>query len=436
MDDTQLLAGAMRKAMWRILPLILMAYVIAYIDRVNVSFAALQMNVDLGFSATVYGLGGGMFFLSYALFEIPSSLLMQRVGARRWLVRIMLTWGVIAMAMMFIRTPLQFYIMRFLLGVAEAGFYPTVMFYFAGWFPTAFRGRAISRIYIAGPVGSLVMGAISGWLLALDGAAGLAGWQWLFLVQGLPGLVLAAILWRWLPDAPADVAWLTPAEKARVADELARDAVAIGQASHHGVRAVLANPIVWLLGAIGLLGNLAVTGLLLTAPAVLAESAGLGSIGTGTLVGFGGAIGIAAVLSAGWFSDRHGDRLRDASVVSSVMAASLLLIGLAVSPGLVMLGYLGFALCIFTSAFLVSSSGPDLLPVGQVAVGVAANNTLWQFGAFASPFVTGFARDATGNYALGLYGAASVAVVQVAVILYLRRRVRAGRAARGIAIPA
>src|SRR6478736_2751591 len=182
--------SAMAKAMWRIVPLILLAYVMAYMDRVNVSFASLQMNDDLKFSATIYGLGGGLFFLGYALFEVPSSLMLARFSAPQWIARIMVTWGLLAAGMIFVRTPLHFYVMRFLLGVAEAGFFPSVIYYFAGWFPMACRGRAVSRIYVASSLASVFMGAISGGLLGLDCMAGLRGWQWLFLVQGLPGVLL------------------------------------------------------------------------------------------------------------------------------------------------------------------------------------------------------------------------------------------------------
>jgi MFS transporter, ACS family, tartrate transporter len=173
-------------ALWHILPLILLSYLCAYMDRVNVSFAAIQMNVDLSFSATIYGLGGGLFFHGYALFEIPSNMLAVRYGSRRWLARIMITWGLLSAAMVYVRTPTHFYVMRFLLGVAEAGFYPGVIYYFASWFPACHRGRAVSRFYVASPLASVVMGGISGALLGLDGVADLRGWQWLFLVQGLP----------------------------------------------------------------------------------------------------------------------------------------------------------------------------------------------------------------------------------------------------------
>ena len=205
--------AAMSKAFWHIAPLILLAYLCAYMDRVNVGFAALQMNVDLKFSATIYGLGGGLFFLGYALLEIPSNLMLVRFGARRWIARIMITWGLLAAGMMFVRTPMQFYVMRFLLGVAEAGFFPGMMYYLSGWFPMAQRGRAVSRFYVAVPLASVVMGGVSGQLLALDGLGGMQGWQWLFLAEGLPSVLIGLILLRWLPDKPSTSAWLTEPEK-------------------------------------------------------------------------------------------------------------------------------------------------------------------------------------------------------------------------------
>src|SRR6185295_2057375 len=197
--------ATLRKITWRLLPLIALGYGIAYMDRVNISFAALQMNRDLSFSATVYGLGGGLFFLSYAALEVPSNMILARVGARRWIARIMVTWGVLAMGMALVRTPWQFYTMRLLLGAAEAGFFPGVLYYVTLWFPEAHRARAITRFYFAVPIGAAAMGAVAGSLLGLQGTLGLAGWQWLFLAQGLPAVLLSAVVFFCLPDRPADV---------------------------------------------------------------------------------------------------------------------------------------------------------------------------------------------------------------------------------------
>ena len=188
--NTAIARSAIRKASWRILPLLGLGYLVAYVDRANISFAAPRMNADLHFTATVYGLGAGLFFLSYGVFEVPSNLLLMRFGARRWLARIMITWGMLAMAMMLVRTPLQFYIVRFLLGFAEAGFFPGVVFYLSHWFPKAQRGRAVSRFYASGPLSVIVMGLVSGALLKLDGRSGLHGWQWLFLLEGLPAVLM------------------------------------------------------------------------------------------------------------------------------------------------------------------------------------------------------------------------------------------------------
>jgi MFS transporter, ACS family, tartrate transporter len=205
--------SALRKASWRLIPLIAFGYGIAYMDRVNISFASLQMNRDLHFSASIYGFGAGLFFVSYAACEVPSNLLLYRVGARRWFARIMVTWGLLAIGMMFVKTPLQFYVMRFLLGMAEAGFFPGVIYYLAQWFPPHMRARSISRFYISFPLGSVLMGSIAGWLLGLEGKAGLAGWQWLFLIEGLPALVLAVVFLLYLPAGPAEATWLTEDER-------------------------------------------------------------------------------------------------------------------------------------------------------------------------------------------------------------------------------
>ena len=317
----------MSKAMWRILPLILLAYVAAYVDRVNVSFAAIQMNVDLKFSATVYGLGSGLFFVGYALFEVPSGAMAARFGPRQWIARIMITWGLLAVAMMFIRTPAQFYMMRFLLGVAEAGFIPGMIYYFAGWFPTAFRGRALSRIYIAPSLASVAMGGISAWLLNLDGLNGWQGWQWLFLAQGLPAVAMGLIVWRFLPDSPTAVVWLNDPEKAWIQLELARDRALVGEPKKHDILATLANPMVFLLGATGFLLNGATTGVSFSTPAILAAKAGLDTQQVGYLVSGGGVIGAICVLVAGRYSDKYGDRFRDAFWGAIFLALGLGLIG-------------------------------------------------------------------------------------------------------------
>ena len=417
-------ASAMRKAFWRIIPLILVAYLFAYMDRVNVSFAAADMNADLGFSATVYGLGGGLFFLGYALFEIPSNLMLVRFGARKWIARIMITWGLLSAGMMFVQTAEQFYVLRFALGVAEAGFYPGVITYFSGWFPPCHRSRAVSRFYIAGPLASMVMGTMSGWLLGLDGLSGLQGWQWLFLVQGLPTVLVGLMVLRFLPDSPEVVAWLNPAEKNWITQELAREQRLIGGPVSHNVRAIFRNPVVLLNGAIGFTCIGAFITFTLSAPMVLAAATGWNATEIGYLVGLGGLIGTAATLWLGNRADRRGDRLIYAFACAAVASASLLVMLLAPSPLIVVLAYLAFATVSFSIAMLVSSGWADALSAREIAVGAAAINTISQIGAFLSPFAWGAATDATGSFDAGLAGIALMMAVNAGLIWVLRSQVR------------
>lgn len=421
-DEADVARTAMNKAMLRIVPFMLLAYILAYIDRVNVSFAALQMNADLGFSATVYGFGGGLFFIGYALFEIPSGAMASRFGPRPWLARIMITWGLLAVAMMFIRSASQFYLMRFLLGAAEAGFFPGLVYYLSHWFPKAYRGRAVSRIYIAPALAGVVMGATAAPLLGLDGLAGWRGWQWVFLAQGLPAVLMGLVILRFLPDSPGDVRWLEPDEKAWIAKALARDAAQISDTGRHDLRTVLANPAVWLLGFTGLLLNCSMGGFVLSAPAVLAANGGLDTKTIGWLVSFGGFNGAIVILLAGWWSDRHGDRLRYAAMLGAVAALGLFLIGLAPSQGAVMAGYLLQTAVSFAAGALVIATWPDALPVRQLAVGSGAVNTLWQLGSFASPYAFGAMRDATGSYHAGMFASATLAAIYVGYVLFVRAR--------------
>lgn len=428
MDDQVTAAAlgnaAMRKAMWRIVPLILLAYLCAYMDRVNVSFAAAQMNVDLKFSATIYGLGGGLFFLGYALFEIPSNMLAVRFGSRRWLTRIMVMWGLLSSATMFVHTPLQFYTMRFLLGTAEAGFYPGVILYFGSWFPSDYRGRAVSRFYVSSPLASVVMGAVSGTLLGLDGLATLRGWQWLFLAQGMPSVVVGLIILRFLPDHPASVSWLSPDEKAWIDSELARDARRIGTPASHNPFASLHNPAVLLVSAIGFLYLGITLSVVLSAPMILHALAGLDTRLVGYVVTLGGVLGALTMLVAGNYADRHGNRFQIAGWLHLVMAGTLLAIALGPAPLIVVGAYLVFAATCFTIAMLVTSGWADVLHVSELAVGAAAINSLANLGSFAMPFAWGAARDATGGFTVGLLALALCAVAGALCTIPIRNRLR------------
>ena len=416
--------SAMNKAFWRILPLIALAYLFAYMDRVNISFAAASMNTDLKFSATIYGLGGGLFFLGYALFEIPSNMMLVRFGARQWIARIMITWGLLSAAMMFVQSPIQFYILRFLLGVAEAGFYPGVIYYFSGWFPPCHRGRAVSRFYIAGPLASVVMGGVSGSLLALDGQSGLHGWQWLFLVQGLPTIFVGLIILRALPDAPASVSWLTQPEKDWIQNALSREQMRIGQPANHSVLGAFRNPQTLLLGAIGFLLIGAITTFILSAPMLLAGATDLDAKQVGYLVSLGGIVGAVTVLHAGVHADRHGDRFLNSFWYTAVLAGALFVIAFASSPAIIIVAYLGFAATCFTIPMLTSSGWAEVLHVRELAVGAAAINTMSQIGAFVSPLAWGAAKDATGSFQTGLVALLIMTLAMAGLIMLLRHQLR------------
>lgn len=418
--------SAMRKAFWRILPLILAAYLFAYMDRVNVGFAAGQMNEDLKFSATVYGLGGGLFFLSYALFAIPSNLMLVRFGARQWIALTMIAWGLLSAAMMFVQTPSQFYGLRFLLGVAEAGFYPGVICYFAGWFPPCHRGRAVSRFFVASPLASVVMGGVSGWLLALDGHGGLHGWQWLFLVQGLPTVLVGLIVLRFLPDTPAKVTWLTSTEKGWIHEELAREQARLGAPDRDDIIAAFRNPRVLLLGLMGFLLIGVVTTVILNAPMILQIATQLDPKSVGYIVGLGGIVGAAAILFAGSHADRHGDRWGNACACGIILMGAVLFMGASSSPIVVVIAYLAFASVCFTIPMLSSSGWAELLHARELAVGAAAINMLSQFGAFIGPYGWGIAKDATGSFQAALSAFSLIALAMTGLLLLLRHHVRSG----------
>ena len=234
----------------RLLPFVLLLYVVAWLDRVNIGFAALQMNKDLGFDDAVFGFGAGVFFIGYALFEVPSNLILARVGARLWITRIMLTWGVLSIAMMYVTGPLSFYSVRFLLGVAEAGFLPGILYYLGNWFPATERARAVSWFMLAIPLSSVVGGPLAGFILQLDGWHGLMGWQWLFLLEGAPAVVLGVVVWLYLTDTPEQATWLKPEQRHWLAERVASEQRAANARHGVGLSKALVHPTVWLLALI------------------------------------------------------------------------------------------------------------------------------------------------------------------------------------------
>ncbi len=416
---------AAAKASWRILPLLGLAYLIAFMDRANIGFAAKQMNEDLKFSATVYGLGGGLFFLSYAMLEVPSNIFLARFGARRWIARIMVTWGLLAAGMIFVRTPLQFYIVRFLLGAAEAGFFPAVVVYLAAWFPMSQRGRAVSRFYIAGPLASVVMGGVSGPLLDLDQKLGLRGWQWLLMVEGLPAVFVGVAVFFMLPDEPRRAKWLTDAEKDAIEEELMKDDALLAGPVGHDMLEPLRLPRVWILGVIGFFTIGPFMTYFLSAPTILAERTGLPRDQVGLLVSVGGVLGIVGMLFTGWYTDRRNERFLMFFVSTAGFALSLFAIALAPSRVAVVAASMLLTL-VWTSVTLCTVMVTTAIVQRRlVAVSIAAMNTLSQIGAFALPYGFGALKDRTGAYTTGLYMLSGLVLLAVVLIEVLRRHVGA-----------
>ncbi len=417
----------MKAIAWRLLPLIGLGYLISYMDRVNISFAAPTMNAQLGFTASVYGFGGGLFFISYALLEIPSNLALARVGARRWIARIMVTWGVVAMSMALVRTPMQFYAVRFLLGAAEAGFFPGVIYYLGLWFPQAYRGRAISRFYIAAPLASVVMGAVAGSLLRLDGALGLHGWQWLLIAEGAPAVILSLVFLKFLPDRPGDAAWLSVEQKAWLEARLAADNAAVAAPDHSPFRALL-RPEVLALVAINFVYLGPYYAFTLSAPTVLRGSTGLDATQVGYLVAAGGLTGAAGMAAVGWSSDRLRERYLHLALPLVAVAGAFAVMAWSPSPPVVMVAYLAMMGGYFavSGAFWLAPS--EIVHPRAVAVTVAAINGLGQVGSFVFPWLWGLAKDSTGGYHTGMSLLPVTFLAGAAIMLGLRQA-RRGRIA-------
>ena len=412
--------SAMRKTTWRLIPLIALGYGTAFMDRVNISFASLQMNRDLHFTASIYGLGAGLFFLSYAACEVPSNLLLCRFGARRWLSRIMITWGVLAIAMMFVRTPLQFYVLRFLLGMAEAGFFPGVVFYLMQWFPPEMRARAVSRFYISLPLSSVVMGAIAGALLNLQGRLGLAGWQWLFLVEGLPAILLSVVFWVLLPDGPADAKWLTGDERAWVLEQVRADACSGGHT--HDVWRALRDPRVVQVGLVFLFMLGCSYAYSFSAPAILIRLTGWNAMNVGFLIAVMNLLAAAGMVLNALHSDRNRERYWHVAVPFLVIACGFLVGGLST---LAWLAVPALAVAVIAHSSMqgpLLAIPPMFLKGRTMAAGIAAMNTVGMLGGFIGPYWMGIARDWTGDYQHGLLTLTVPALAAAGIVLWMRRR--------------
>jgi sugar phosphate permease len=420
-EDAGLERSTMKKVSGRILPFAFVLYIFNFLDRSNVGVAALQMNQDLGFSSKAFGLGAGIFFIGYALFEVPSNLLLVRVGARRWIARIMITWGILATSMMFVRTPMHFYILRFMLGVAEAGFFPAIIYYLSQWFPASMRASSGAKFMIAIPLSGLLGGPLGGWLLGFDGIAGLQGWQWLFLVEGIPSVLLGFVVLRYLSDTPADARWLSPAQRdwltRRLADDRDKSPVP------HGLPplSALLHPLVWLAAIIQLLLTTASYGYLFWGPLLIRETLHISNFATGMLTGAIAIVSAIGLLVVGASSDRHGERPLHAAACAA--CAMLGCVGAALSNDPVWT----FASLAVMQIAVVSFLGPFvaiptmLLAGGSAAVGIALVNAIGSVGGFIGPYLIGFLRTRTGGDTSAFIVLATMAAIATGILVSLKR---------------
>jgi MFS transporter, ACS family, tartrate transporter len=397
MSDSAPEMHTVAKVSRRLLPFLFVLYIFSYLDRSNVSIAALQMNGDLGFNPAIFGLGAGMFFLGYALFELPSNLILARVGARVWIARIMVTWGLFATAMMLVATPTEFYSVRFLLGVAEAGFFPGVIYYLASWFPKTCEARAIARFTIAIPLAQVLGGLLGGPLLSLKGIAGLSGWQWLFVVEGLPSILLGIAVIFYLPDGPADAKWLSNSERDWLISRIETERGAAGVRRFGRPLAALRDPTVWLLiipyFAYYTLGF----GYVAWAPQLIKSALGTSDQTTPLITAGVALLSVVAYLGAASYSDRSADRCRYASWGLAVSSLGCLGTAFAPSPILqfAFLTFISFGSGIFLPSFWCL---PKQRFVGSdAAAPIAVISGLGSSGGFFGPTIIGYAKHATGT---------------------------------------
>ena len=409
------------KISWRLLPLIVVSYLVAYIDRTNVAFAALTMNKDLGISAYLYGWGAGIFFLGYALFEVPSNMILAKVGARRWIARIMLTWGLISGAMAFATGPASFLTLRFLLGVAEAGFFPGIIFYLSTWFPAAYRARVISTLFLAVPISNAAASVVSGAILEMDGVLGLKGWQWVFILEALPAVFLTFVVLRNMIDRPADAKWLSAEERTWLEGELLAERSKVESFGHLSLWRTLTDRRVLILSMIYMTSVTASYGIVFFLPQIV-KGLGHSNFTTGMLTAIPYTVGIIGLLGWGYSSDRRNERRWH--LITAMIVAGVGLMGAAWlrdSYGAIA------AMCVATVGLY--GSRPSFWPMptrfltgAAAAAGIALINSIGNLGGYIGPFIVGWIKDSTKSFEMGLYFLAACAFASAAITYVAMRK--------------
>ena len=407
-----------RRVSWRFMPLLFLGYVIAYLDRVNVGFAKLQMVNDLHFSEAAYGLGAGLFFIGYFFFEVPSNLLMHRVGARRWIARIMVTWGALSIATAFVHTPIMFYVMRFLLGIAEAGFFPGMVLYLTYWFPSHRRGKMVALLMAGNPVSGLFGGPLSGYIMhEMHGTLGMGGWQWLFIIEALPAIALGAVIFFSLDDRVADARWLGPDEKHLIQNEIDADALTH---THGSVRMVFTSLRVWLLCLIlfGIvMGSYAIG---FWQPTIIRGTGIRDPLMIGLLTTIPYSVALVSMIAAGRNADRTRERRLHVAVPAVVAALGFTIC--AVNGDHALLSMIGLTLAaggVVTALPMFWALPTSFLGGTGAAAGIALINCTGNLAGFVSPAVIGWLKTVTHTLTSGLLVVAASLALSAVLILAL-----------------
>lgn len=405
-----------RKVAFRIIPLLMICYIIAYLDRVNVGFAKLQMSEELGFSEAIYGLGAGLFFIGYFFFEIPSNILLHKLGARLWIARIMITWGLLSALFAFVQTEWQFYILRFLLGAAEAGFYPGVILYLTYWFPSHRRGKMFALFQAGSPAAGIFGNPLSGWIMdQFHDTAGWQGWQWMFVLEAIPAVVLGVVILLYLDNSVKAAKWLTEEEKAIISRDIEADSK--GKAASHSLMSLVKNPMLWVMMLIYFCFVMGQHGLTLWMPTLIRAS----GVTSNVTIGLLGAIPFICAIIAMVIFSRSADHYRERRwhlVVPALLGAVGFVVAASATNTTVSIIFLSMAAAgVLACAPLFWSLPTAILSGAAAAAGIALINSVANLAGFISPYMVGIIRDATHSSELGMYVLAGFLILGAAIVL-------------------
>jgi len=404
------------KCAWRLIPFITLLYVVNFLDRVNVGFAALTMNKDLGFSPGVFGFGAGIFFFGYAAFQVPANAMLERVGARRWIFGIMAVWGAISASNALVQSAGGLYALRFFLGAAEAGFVPGVFFYLTLWFPPAYRARFIACFMAAAPISAIIGGPLSGAILGMDDVLGLRGWQWLFLIEGVPACVLALAVLKFLPDGPSTAMWLTGDEKKTIERRLAAE----NPVEHHDLWRALRDPRVIALGLVNFGVLAGANGVALWLPQIV-QAMGFSNLQTGFVVALPSIASTVTMIFWGRSSDARGERVWHVAIPALIAAASFVVSSLT-QIDLVMLFALSITQIMLWSAIAPLIAMPSSFLGGSArAGGIALVVSIGQLGGFLGSTIIGVLKEQTGDYAASMAVIGAILLASAFIVVALGR---------------